>query len=101
MNEIKHTPLPWVVTTDGAIFPASSNDLLADTFPMLEGGQIANAEFIVRACNAHYGMLAMLKDILATEDLWIKSREKAKFDRIRAAIAQATLSQTTNTNKGN
>ena len=106
MNEIKHTPLPWVVTADGMIFHESANDLLADTFPMLEGDQMANAEFIVRACNAHYEMLEALRNFetaYSDDDLLQLSKTESgmgeispyranAYIQVRAAIAKATLS---------
>lgn len=64
----KHTPTPWVVTTDaqGNLAVNNHNNFRSD-FPLATlchgmKEKHANAEFIVKACNNHYALLHALKE---------------------------------------
>jgi hypothetical protein len=92
MAGVEHTPLPWVVSDDEI---------------ETEGGQYvchfgygseADAEFIVRACNAHYELLAAAKLALSTAESWIDDLldgtsmvdgALAELEPVRAALAKA------------
>ena len=74
-----HTSGPWMWTTTGphmaddytqpyAISEHGKANLIAGVFGDVQGGDDiaqANAEFIVRACNAHDDLLAALKTVIA------------------------------------
>ena len=68
-NAIKHTPTPWRIGrngTDYCVF-AGEDGLVADcdTSDDACGNKtdIANAAFIVRACNSHQALVDALKDL--------------------------------------
>ena len=85
MTDTKHTPGPWTVNeatiTKGHTVPHSQLQIMGDhhphdctlvcVFPETMTGQSpmvkANAEFIVRACNAHDALLAALRAVRAAE----------------------------------
>lgn len=57
-----HTPIPWkrgIRPDDGTVYVAKDGVALADIFGAPELAQ-ADADFIARACNAHYDLLAAL-----------------------------------------
>lgn len=101
MSEMKHTPEPWSVDkrpvdkrnkwwirgpkTKAGFEPAVAS------IPNLGGydERAANAEFIVRACNAHDDLLAAMQEAI---DLLTDNVDNAlDADQIlRAAIAKAT-----------
>ncbi len=119
MNETAHTPTPWEAQSidetgreRGAVSIIGSNfgGLVAAALPWpteLDDGDFrrvqANAEFIVRAVNAHDDMLAALQSILAnTEESAIKHTSyewlaKDIADCARAAISKATPPEGTRT----
>lgn len=105
MNETAHTPTPWTVTrskleTDGAFDYAISADgvlVLAETFGRdAKGGwppSQANAEFIVRAVNAHDDLLMALKLLLSLCEAGgdpFDEPGRPTVARARAAISKAT-----------
>ena len=75
MTEAKHTELPWHVVEPARPRPQEENDRLiatkdkkhvAETFQYQNhdnqnGPGVANADFIVRACNSHYALLEACK----------------------------------------
>ena len=107
--ETKHTPTPWTVedptgtglvivqanlpTYHWAFIATVDTDMDATTqidHPVME----ANAEFIVRACNAHDDLLAALtklKDFVASLQWGQKfpGRPHAEMDAAERAIAKA------------
>jgi len=69
MSEQKHTPLPWKIGLNPEVEGMEIDIYGADrlricTFPFSTGDEVADsvteedAEFIVRACNSHYDLLA-------------------------------------------
>ncbi len=60
----KHTPLPWgndqtvILWDDGDAYPPIA-DIITDDIESPER-PLADAEFIVRACNSHYELLSAL-----------------------------------------
>ncbi len=107
-NQLEHTPLPWILTwTDfergGSRFnidfshdsangdKATGNIFLGDGQRGSHGR--ANAEFIIRACNAHEEMLEALKDMTELVDCLYEVSPphliRARFAKARAAIAKA------------
>lgn len=68
MSEVKHTPGPWRVFNGTDIFPDDADTegtrhiADCDMVNNISGDEArANAEFIVRACNSHYGLLDLAK----------------------------------------
>jgi len=90
----KRTPGPWelnpdIVETVEIIGP--NGETIADVWniaKMLAGERDANAEFIVRACNAHDALVRALKDL--KEDLE-NNGEIFKTDQKRIDIIQYAL----------
>jgi hypothetical protein len=67
---MKHTPLPWRYQDDDTFDLLDNKRIVGANLisPALVFGGLAreseaNAEFIVRACNAHYEMLEALKSV--------------------------------------
>jgi len=65
----KHIPTPWVIKAHNTIYKPAiySEDRLVSTIRggfTTEAEEYANAEFIVRACNAHDELVAALEGIL-------------------------------------
>ena len=60
-TEVKHSPTPWELKTNSAgkttIGPVKFNGFIAPY--IIEGG---DAAFIVRACNSHEALVALVKD---------------------------------------
>lgn len=96
MSDATHTPLPWAVSslpsawaTEIArgdprgpiiLFPSAAASLSV-------GERQANAAFVVRACNAHYDLLAACKAMVRTGKA--PADIDAAYDLMRAAIAKA------------
>lgn len=107
---IAHTPTPWSICTDpandswyagitisGKTGQGKTDYRVADVF-VLNHAYKANAEFIVRACNAHDDLLAALKAALETVELptgiglgvgGLEFRFPAWVEQARAAISKA------------
>lgn len=91
MSETKHTPTPWAVEELlGDIWIICPTD--RGPMPILTLGKaspvgLANAAFIVRACNAHDEMVAALEKSLT----YVQSDPAVYFltEQIRAALAKA------------
>ena len=66
----RHSPTPYWIDDDGCIASGSGETYItvADVYcrPAVEAAEEmeANAEFIVRACNAHYPLLAAARNAL-------------------------------------
>lgn len=116
MGEVKHTNLPWRVEEDTDLIWGACNDEDQSNYgmgyPIASGfssfgtwakgrpdfpEKEANAEFIVRAANAHYDLLEALKrfvseyiDLVESGDavFWDAEKEE-KVKMARAAIAKA------------
>jgi hypothetical protein len=85
-----HTPLPWsthqshVYAPDGAILAQVHNPGSKCTdYPL-----VANAEFIVRACNSHYELIEALEPLVGAATARALAGE-AYIDDARAALAKA------------
>lgn len=114
-QEVKHTPTPWFAQRQGSstvyiesrIRPGTLQEVAA-CGPTEAGSeqQDANAEFIVRACNAHEQLVAALRDLeVAANSLqYCFDRRPENFgvaltqltadaQRARAVLAQATGEQ--------
>ncbi len=90
--ERKHTPLPWI-SKENMIY--GEFDDTGQTIAYVRGdNQEANADFIVRACNYHYDLLAGCKLLI----LWGEVVQQdcgpipwpVGIEEIRDAIAKAT-----------
>jgi hypothetical protein len=82
--EQKHSPLPWRISNQGDKFSIKSRDEL---FIVSQLG-MANAQFIVRACNAHEELLEAMKKV---EEMIYDSDNKTA--RNAAEILQAVISK--------
>jgi hypothetical protein len=80
----EHTPTPWKV--DGASVRGASGEWLFD-----EWFVPANAEFIVRAVNAHDDLVAALKE--ARAGIWSGCDTVRSIAKIDAALAKAGADQ--------
>ena len=100
MSERKHSPLPWgfkgsLHLTDGENDSAITQDsgVIAECFGRISEDRtedaLANAAFIVTACNAHYILVRALKDI-AGEDKGLD--EYQLILRAREALKKAGVS---------
>jgi hypothetical protein len=63
---VKHTPPPYYLD-DGAIYD-SCGAKIADVYYNHLGSGVPNAEFIVRACNAHEDLIEVLRLITECDD---------------------------------
>lgn len=84
---IAHAPLPWHQGPYYKTDIESRGGRVAECRPFTQRGA-GDAEFIVRAANSHYQMLAVLKL------LWLDAQESAWWSpeysaRVEAAIAKA------------
>jgi hypothetical protein len=89
-----HAPLPWHVGPHYHTDIYSRNGFVAECRPMNAPQPLANAEFIVRACNTHDDLVGALKFVLAfyepdageylDTEAWKRAHAQAK-----AAIAKA------------
>lgn len=95
-----HTPGPWTVREQGdansyALLTANGHWLISflQNGELMTATQRANAEFIVRACNAHDELLSALQEMLATvAGQYDSARHCRAVDAARAAIAKAVQS---------
>lgn len=76
----KHTPLPWDYFTGRTrhhVEVAYGAPGMGTAICSVPKSQEANAEFIVRACNAHYDLLAALEALYdrRTSDTMAKARD--------------------------
>lgn len=77
-KEIKHTPLPYkrqgyhVVRTIGG----ENSNIVAMTYGLSQAEAEANAEFIVRACNSHYELLAKAHKLVRHIEDRLKADDK-------------------------
>lgn len=100
MADGKRTPGPWMWTDDGhqfalSIRPAGTGFLLASvprdgsmygTHPACPGGSPeANAAYIVRACNAHDGLVEALRDLIT----WFEDDHPASHDGMVESLTKA------------
>ena len=71
---IKHSELPWIVSCDGRVRSKPVKDKWFDDYicampfsSIRESDEMpeanANADFIVRACNSHYGLVEACRQI--------------------------------------
>ena len=91
---MKHTPLPWKtkyvqVADKWEILGANKNGTEKWIGVMIWGSEpedIANNEFIIRACNSHYELLDSLKfakSVIQSGECWTETCEKM-IDKIIA-----------------
>ena len=102
----KHSPTPWRLHVgkhgECSVWPDDKQMAICalNIEPKLGIGAAearANAEFIVRACNAHDDLLAGLESLLfrfelvCGDDSGIDPADQKRIDTARAAIAKATM----------
>jgi hypothetical protein len=96
----KHTPLPWVCNDECLIYGQVSSDdepeapFVADCAREGAAGKYteqeqANAELIVRACNAHRDLIETLKDAATAMECTESSFMHREAEKVRAVIAKA------------
>ena len=92
MSNAKHTPIPWRIERQSNGLYAVCADLAkrhggSTPFSLATDIRVANAEFIVRACNSHADLLEACKDlVIAAEETGYAGLALA---RAKAAIAKA------------
>lgn len=95
-----HTPTPWKVfgrsiddlSKDDVMTEAKPHRRICDVFGGTKENPVglANAEFIVRACNNHERLLAMLKELEECAAYWSEYDVPLGIvDRLRKTIADA------------
>lgn len=93
---MKHTELPWAT---GSIGELQEDDELefcrlygpGENVTICDAWSEANAEFIVKACNAHYGLIEALKMIASIGRKHFDSYESSVFAKIaREAIEKVS-----------
>lgn len=64
---MKHTPTPWAQDKYGSV-QVNRETVVVDGFALSCGPSnpvaVANKEFIVRACNSHHQLVAMVEEML-------------------------------------
>lgn len=89
-DAVKHTELPWTfqASEGGEMIWIGSDYENACGVPGYADhpGNIANAEFIVRACNSYYDMLSALQAVM---DEWREGYGLRCVHQVRAAISKA------------
>ncbi len=110
MNETKHSTLPWktmVVAHSGATAVMDAEGEAVSHFASSKGDGEANAEFIVRACNAHDKLVNELRSTMSSlrqvvvalevhglADAAVTDAVTAIQDRLAAALAEPQESTT-------
>lgn len=93
MSETKHTPTPWHVGPHYKSDIESRVGRVCDISPMNAPQSIANAEFIVRACNSHEELLILARGLVAWHDARFVQNLGEPFaalvDAARTAILKA------------
>lgn len=97
MTELKHTPTPYraipkndllkrhyIVCANDTYCPGLGKEVVAENIRSAD-----TADFIVRACNAHYALLETAKIGLAHLE-GEEGSDRTEGDFVRAAIAKAT-----------
>jgi glucose dehydrogenase len=99
MSDPTHTPLPWKASDSGtgiwsANEPLGKNKIIAicscDAVSRSKDENTANADFILRACNSHYELLAALE---ACRNIVYRHGQDHQMDILDAAIAKAQRAQ--------
>ena len=91
MSDTQHTPVPWSLEyrrwiTSGDVYIARIHDVSK----IGEAEAVANAEFIIRACNSHDALLEALEMALRMmEGESLDEQFDGEAEVIRDAIAQA------------
>lgn len=102
MSDRTHSDLPWVVEQDyvSAMIPGCrpNGEIIICCHPTAENHRcsvpnVANATFLVRACNAHYGLVAACEEAADWMDMYEENEDRGLTidltQRLRAAIAKA------------
>lgn len=101
MTERKHTALPWNIRYEGQTLTNKPNGVFridgpsglplanvhSPKFDRTEGR--VNAEFMVRACNAHYELLEALEALVNAHDEQPPMLTEAEWQQARAATLKA------------
>lgn len=101
-TEVKHTPTPWHIAQPNGMLPKAAADRIiqhkgakiAETggnIHMSDDENKANAEFIVRAVNAHDELVYTLRSCLSIAGVWKTNQVTGETwgDMINAALAKA------------
>jgi len=94
MSDLQHTPTPWSIgkrrwVTSGDVDIARIHSVSK----IGEAEAVANAEFIIRACNSYYALLTAIQEVLysyeddSDTDLAIKL--ELPMEDLQAALAKA------------
>ena len=93
---MKHTPLPWKLITDPNEWAAwDCVEVAPCRYILTEGRSLeeaqANAEFIVKACNAHYDLVEACEDALEAlqNDVGEYEGDGLIFGTLRKALKKA------------
>lgn len=94
MSNAKHTPIPWRIERQSNGLYAVCADLAkrhggSTPFSLATDIRVANAEFIVRACNSHADLLEALQRLEVASPGDLEDPESPAWVFARAAIAKA------------
>ena len=69
MADIQHTPGPWTIGRGRRWITSGDVDIarIHDVSKIGEAEAVANAEFIIRACNSHDALLEALENLMEWE----------------------------------
>jgi hypothetical protein len=92
-----HTATPWAVEDNGNEYwpDINAKDADGDSVTIATVGR-ANAEFIVRACNAHDDLVKALQELVASADMIVCRETQATLedcDKTLIADARAALAK--------
>lgn len=94
-KQVRHTPEPWVLGGCSGRMITTPSGYVGDGF-IADVDTLANAQFIVTACNSHDELLAACKELLAIVEeanpYWHGRPDRAD-ERARAAILKAEPTQ--------
>jgi len=94
MSNAKHTPIPWRIERQSNGLHAVCADLAkrhggSTPFSLATDIRVANAEFIVRACNSHADLLEALRRLEAAGPCELDDPESPTWVFAREQIAKA------------
>jgi len=88
-----HTKTPWSIVHDTQIYGLDEENVATANRMQGRDNQVANAAFIVRACNSHDALVAALEDIRDIIADQTYPTHAMKISDISAAVERAGLKE--------